>query len=281
MIYVSDLIDQGDFCPLILVIAILSAIGVKMTQRHWELHTWGIRIAAVAFVLFAIMDLLRVKSPTAQDLLWALVRALFASALALGPAWIILAICGFLYTNLKRARNQARIRADKRQRKRQAEQQERQAERQEREFERSAPEREQARREAAELHEEELKAAARRENARVACELLYNLYAPDLLDRLPRDAVDDFVAKYMRDGQPIELVEERAAQLQAMIQQHYEQVRRPGKFTDLGQVTRWYEKEKDKIVQLDIDQSFKDDYLVQLNERHAELAQRVLEKLEP
>jgi len=279
MTFVSNLIDQGDYCSLVVVIAILAAIGMKMTQRHSVLHGWGVRIAAGVFVLFAIANVLEVKSPTAQDLLWAVARALLAAGLALGPVWIVLAIGRFLHGFLKRAQQVAITRSHQRQRKREEEQRQREAQRQKREHERSAPQREQALRGAAALREQERRAAARRENARVACELLYDLYTPDLLDRLPRDTLDDFVAKYMGDDQPLELVEERAAQLQAMIQQHYERVNPPERFADLGQVACWYEKQKKKIERLDVDQSFKDDYLVQLNERYAELTQRVLEKL--
>jgi hypothetical protein len=121
----------------------------------------------------------------------------------------------------------------------------------------------------------------RRTDARIACELLYRLYSHDIGERFPEDSFDDFVRRYLGDEHPPQLVEQRAAQLRESIQQHYEQVNPPEKITDFGQLARWYEKQKKKIERLDVGQTYKDDYLIQLNERYTDLTQRLLEKLEP
>ena len=121
----------------------------------------------------------------------------------------------------------------------------------------------------------------RRADARIACELFFSLYAHDIGDRFPKQSFDDFVRRYLGDEQPPELVEERAAQLRESIQRHYEQVNPPEKITDLGQLARWYEKHKRKIERLSVGDSYKQDYLIQLNERYADLTQQLLENLEP
>jgi len=281
MTYISNLIHHGDCFSLVVVIAILYGIGTRMVDSHPLLRLWGTRIAVAVFVVFVVADVAEAGSPTAHELLWAVLCALLAAGLAVGPAWIILAIAGFLHGNLKRAREEARTRADQRRkwkedRQRQRKARRRQTENQQRE---PGPEQTSAEEEALRLAEQEV--SRRRENARVSCELLYNLYAPDLTDRLPKETFQDFVGKYMGEDQPIDIVEERAAQLQTMIQQHYEQVNPPEKLTDLGRLVRWYEKQKKKIERLNVDPSYKEDYLVQLNERYADLTQRLLEKLEP
>jgi len=284
MNHISNLIDQGDYCPLIAVIAILYFIGFKMVHSQPVLHKWGVRTAAAVFLLFAITKFVEPESLTARNLLWAVVHALFAAGLVLGPTWILLAIAAFLHRSISDGHKRARRRADELK----AERDKRKREddrRQQALDERLTPEREQALREAQARHqaeeEEKTRVTQRREDARVACELLYNLHAPDLKERFPKEAFEDFVSKYMGDEQPPELVEQRAGQLQSTIQQHYQQVNPPENLTDLGQLACWYEKQKKTIERLNVHRSYKDDYLVQPNQRYAELTQNVLEKLEP
>ena len=170
MAFISNLTDPGDYCCLLVLIGILYVIGIKVTQGQSVLHIWGFRIATAVFVICAIANLLRAQSPTAKDLLWAVVSALFAAGLALGPAWIILAIGNFFYTNGKEARQERRKRADERNRQIQEEQErKREAERQRREFERTAPDREQALRDAEALRRRQEEDARLRQDARVNC----------------------------------------------------------------------------------------------------------------
>ena len=285
MTHISNLIEQSDYCPLILLIAILCFIGSKVVETRPGLRTWGVRIAVATFVSFAIMKVAEVESHTAQSLLWAVVSAMFAAGLVLGPAWIILAMLRFFCRTVSEGHNRARRRAEQFRSETETTRRERELRRQQAAQEEFTPDQQRALREAEEqrrvAEQAERTDARRREDARVACELLYNLYAAHLQDRFPQEAFDRFVQTYMTDEQPPDVVEQRAGQLQATIQQQYEQVNPPDNFTDLGQVARWYEKQKKKIERLGVHQSFKDDYLVQLNERYAELTQRVLEKQEP
>jgi hypothetical protein len=121
----------------------------------------------------------------------------------------------------------------------------------------------------------------RREDALIACELLYALREPDIGDRYPRERFQEFVSNFLSDGKPVDVVERRAVELQLLIQQHYEAVNPPGQFRDLAELTTWYEKQLTLIENLGIADIYKRDYKVQLNERYSDLTARLLESLEP
>jgi len=98
MNYVTGLIDEGNLCGLLAVLLIMAGVGQRMVQNQQELQLWGVRIAAIAFVVFTIMRIIEFGVPTTSDLLSALMVGLLAGALVLGPAWIGLAIWDS-YTN--------------------------------------------------------------------------------------------------------------------------------------------------------------------------------------
>lgn len=123
-------------------------------------------------------------------------------------------------------------------------------------------------------------ARRQREEARVACELLYALREPDISSRFPRKRFQKFIDAYLTGDKSTEVVERRAAELQALIHQHYEAVNPPEQFRSLEEVASWYETQRQQIDNLDIEEIFKADYLVQLNERHDELMETVLRSLQ-
>lgn len=281
MNYVTNLIDEGNLCGLVLVVMILAAVGHRMVQSKPSLQIWGLRFSALTFVAFAIMRIIELGVPTTSDLLSALMVGLGAGALLVGPAWIVLAISGFLYeqywdmTNLARARSQTRRAArDQRLQESKLEPQPEPP---------PSPEQLQAEREAAELRQQESERATeeakRREEAIAACELLYHLRAPDLGERFTREQLGEFVKKFMGADKSIDVIERRAGELQRLIQQHYEAVSPPSRFTDLAELTAWHERQRQQIGSLSVADMYKQDFLVQLNERYAELTQQTLEKL--
>ena len=283
MTYISNLIDEGDYCPLIIVIVILCVVGSKMVQSQPALYAWGVRIATGAFAVFGVVNVAELESPTSQDLLWAVVGALLAAGLVLGPAWIVLAIGGFARGYMSQAEERGRRRAEQRKLKRETKKREQEQRRQQAEYDRLAPERERAAREgeARRMAEEQarVEGSKRREDALLACELLYNLRSPDIGERFNREQFTYFVSTYMDQSKPVDVLENRAKELQRLIQQHYETGNPPERFADLVELSEWYAKQKDEIEGLSLAPAYKQDILIQLNERYSELTERIMEKL--
>jgi flagellar biosynthesis/type III secretory pathway M-ring protein FliF/YscJ len=143
---VLHLLTGGDLCSLGLLILILTFVGQKMAATSpWALR-WGWRIAAGAFVAFCVWGSLFYRPTDAQTLAWIACRGLFAAGLALGPAWIVLAILGFIFETMvkpaidKAEEMAAQAEQDRKQRQRDAEEAERRRREQE-EYERRQRER--------------------------------------------------------------------------------------------------------------------------------------------
>jgi hypothetical protein len=274
-----QLIDNADPCSLLFLITLLLGIGVRFSGGDRNVQIWGIRIAAFTFLAYAAHAMYSSLPLTTADWITLVIRSLTAAGLVLGPAWILLAVGAFasrqvvpalarLASRLASARPSVTahaqltpVSADS-----------------------STADSESAADRSAEQEEAIQKVAQankRRSDARIACELLYNLYAPEIGARFPRDQFDDLVKRYLADEQSPDILEERAAQLQATIQQHYEQVNPPEQFTDLNQLAHWYAEQKERIESLPVDQSYRENYLIQLNVRYDELTTRILEILGP
>ena len=256
-----------------------------MLQQNVRLQLWGWRISAGAFVVCTLARLFSSPDIAIAQLVAAAMTGLAAGALVIGPAWILLGIANFVYAYCNRINATARkqVEAVTQHRKRQA--QEREAEDRRRQYELTAPQRELA----AHLAEEQrrvaeqvrLTEAMRREDARIACELLYTLREPEIHGRFPRERYREFVTKYLGDDKPVELVERRAAELQLLIQQHHAAVDPPEQLLTLSDLSHWYEEQKAMIENLSIATIYKQDFLVQLNERYSDLTARLMQSLAP
>lgn len=283
MNYVTDLIDDGDLCALIFVVIIMVAIGQRLVQGRPNSQLWGLRIAAANFLVFAVVRGVELAASTADDLLSALIVGLLASALLLGPTWIVLAILEFSHERYQKLMRSVRASAEMRRTERQQRRQRRDRERAARELQQRTPEQQRAERRAAEeqrrLEAQREESARRREDAIAACELLYQLREPDIGRRFPREQLDKFIQKYMGADRSTEVIERRADELRQVIQQLHEAVDPPTRFTELSQLTAWYEQQKQQVQSLSVAEMHKEDYLAQLNERYTELMQQILEKL--
>ena len=120
-------------------------------------------------------------------------------------------------------------------------------------------------------------AQKRRVDARADCEMLYQLYAVDISNRFPREALDEWIKKYMVDGSTPDEVEQRAEQLRKMIIHHREQVKPTPKFNSLSQLAVWFQEQKSEIESLPMDDRVKRMLIANLNVRNAELMGQVLE----
>jgi len=280
------IIDTGDVCALGLLILITIIAGAAMIGANATLKLWGQRIAAGAFVLYFIYGFAQFEPSNAEDWVYIAFRGVLAAGLALGPSWIVLSIVGFVYEHYLKMSRVAHARAVTRKHNREQRREQRRQSQQQT-AEPLSPEKEEAvleaEREAEEQRRREvqrqIELSKRREEAIAACEVLFHLRAPDIGNRFSREQFDEFVKKYMGEGKPIEVIEDRAGDLQQLIQQHYESVHPPMRFTDLSALTAWYERQREQIRSLSIKDVYKKDFLIRLNERYAELTQETLENL--
>ncbi len=285
MHFLSDLINDGDWLSILFVAGVLGWVGQEMIESYVKLKVWGLRVALLMFVAFSLKHAFECWQPSAYDLVIAVLEGLVVGSLVLGPAWIILAGVGFSQERWNSAASYLKDRRDDSRRKSEARNRQREMERRQREQPPPTPEQDRAAQEAfarqqatKQQHKHELQ---RREDARVACELLYTLHEPVIKKRYPRKTFQAFVNGYLGDDKPVAVVERRASELQSLIQQHYEAVNPPERFRDLADLTAWYEKQLQLIEGLGVAEVYKRDFAVQLNERYCELTAKVMESLEP
>lgn len=284
---VKQMIDGGSFWALAFVVFILCGVGHRLVRGRPGLQLWGLHLAALSLVVVVVLQIMQFGAPTASELLPTVLAGVLAGGLVLGPAWIVLGLLGFLCEQYRELSSAARLRADIRRREREERRQRKQRERAARQSQKQPVRDVRAEREAAEERRRNADATAenarRREDAIVACDLLYNLRAPDIGERFTREQFDEFVKKYMAADKGIDIVERRAAELQTLIQQHFEAVNPPTRFRDLSELTAWYEEQKQLIESLsvtDMDKAdlYKKNFLMQLNDRYADLTHEILEK---
>jgi hypothetical protein len=284
----ASLLAQQDGGTLVVLAIVLGLLGqglVGLTERMLALKQriryWATGLGIVTGILFCFATLAESRSTTtgADDLLSGILAGGMVGVFATMIWYFLVAVVTFAYEHIVAVPFRWVGRWWKRSRQRAAERRARWLEEkryrlQQREYERSAPER--ARQAAAQAT-----AQKRRDDARASCELLYSLHAPEIMDRYPKAAFDDFVKKYMGDAHPPEYVEERARQLQAIVQQHYERATGASAFGSIEQLAAWYVEQKKRIEALPLDEAFKQTHLTNLNERYAELTEKLLGSMKP
>lgn len=118
----------------------------------------------------------------------------------------------------------------------------------------------------------------RRETARSRCEVLYHLHAPEIGKRFTRPMFDDYLRKYMGDSRDPDEVEERAAQLEALLMDHVERVQPAPKFKSLEDIARWFEDQKRELAKLP-DDKLRQTMLAKLKARYTEITTEFLEEM--
>jgi len=133
--------------------------------------------------------------------------------------------------------------------------------------------------EAARRNERERNAAEsrRRDAARVRCELVYALHAPDLRKLFSGESFRDFLRRHMGDDRSPEEVEERAEQLIALLEQHRHRLDPLLRFRNLEDLAWWFSEQKHQMDTIP-DDRLKRTMLAQLNARYAELTAPLMEE---
>ena len=121
----------------------------------------------------------------------------------------------------------------------------------------------------------------RRVEARAQCELLFGRHVHEIESRFPKEMLDSFMLTYMNDNQPVEAVERRGKELQRSILLHLEEERPVRKYLTIDELADWFVKEKQRIESLPIEEELREEHLVQLNMRYAELTQDMLQRMTP
>jgi hypothetical protein len=280
-----DFINHADFCGTLVLISFLWFVGSKAVERHPALHRVGCQFAAIGFLAYALYSAFALCPTTPDEFLGVGLRGLLAGGLIAGTAWIILPLLAYVYdhtfgpliSGVRSCIRVARQRHAERRAKAQDEARRRQADK---EYQREAPHRERLQRDAEASVRQQADAQKRRDDARASCEVLYSLYAPDIGQRFDRQVFNDFVAKYMDDKHPPEYVEERAQQLQALLQQHFEKVEPSPKFKSLADLAQWFQRQKEQVETMP-DGRLKNMLIAKLHGRYAELTSQFLEEMEP
>lgn len=119
---------------------------------------------------------------------------------------------------------------------------------------------------------------ARRDDLLFSCDLFFSAHADQLEGHFSKEELDRFVKRYMGETETRETLRRRSRELIALIRRKAESADPPERRGSLEQLTQWYTEQKADIERLPLDEFFKQDFVVQLNERYAELCQKFLSR---
>jgi hypothetical protein len=95
------LIEGGDPLFLTILLGMVNLLGWKMASPYPALRSWGLRLAAAAFLLHAGYAAYQLGGLEQKDLPPTALRSLLAANLVLAPLWILLPILAFVYAHLR------------------------------------------------------------------------------------------------------------------------------------------------------------------------------------
>lgn len=276
----NRMIQEGDLCPLFLLIWLLIYLGhFAVLDCPWQ-QIVGIRIAAAVVLVYAMIDLVAAGLRSPGDVLLIVIKAIAAGALVLGPCWMVLAVVGLAWSQLDQVRQRIRFRLQAAQFARQQRQRESsERERQRRaaiEWERARPERERAMREATERahldaerqrleRQRQAEEQQWRENVRYKIRLLYDRYAKELKTSISRRRFDEYFAIYLSDRYSAEEVERRGTLLQAMLLDTVKPEPPPRARRTLPDIQADFARRREEVLTLSLDQDEKAALVAELN----------------
>lgn len=276
---VVDFFTLDQFFPLVALIALLWWVGQHFADQ--TINRWAKCFAGAAFIGFGILATATESPETAWDFLLVAIRALLAAGLAAGMSLIGLPAVGYLYRKTvgravattnnwsERMRRRFSDQAD-------ARRQRRQDAAARRAFDRDAPRRERERLAAVERLRIAQQEKGRRTEARAACQLMYDLLAPEIQGRFTREQFNGFLHQYLSDTTPVDQVERRAGQLQDLLRQHLERVDPASGGGGFEELNRRYEKRRQEIETLP-DERLRRMLLAQLKNQYAQLLSQQME----
>lgn len=248
------------------------------------------KLALVCGAILGIAEFISIFRPRSgvEHLIYVMFRCGAVSWLTAGVLWLPMVIVVWCYRNtigrllrwFRRVRSAWQAHRAERKRAREARRWHREMQEEHR---RRLPEENRRAAEIALQHQIATDSQVRRENARLACELMYAQYLPEISARLPREQLDAFMRRYMTDSHNPTEVERRGRELQAIIERHGD----PAPVTpivppqNLEQLARWFVVECERIDALPVDEDLKDIHMVQLNKRYEELSNTLMKEIRP
>lgn len=276
--YFVRMVQTGDVCSLLFLIAVFSYVGHFVVATEPELRLWGLRMAAAAFVMYVVYGAIQLGTPDANALTGVVLRALAVGGLMLGVSWILLPALAFLKRQCTRATKSAKWKAEQRRRKRNEKRRQREAERQrkraQKEWERSAPERERAARQAEERRRRDReqqqareqaaqRAKRHRDDAKFACQLLYDRLTPEQRQQFRREDFDAYFESFLTNSHTPDEIQERSNQLQAMIRDCFDPLGDKSKrFSDIKEIADTFQHRREEIESLGYDPRMKEALLM-------------------
>lgn len=107
----------------------------------------------------------------------------------------------------------------------------------------------------------------RREDARAKVELFFNAHAPELAGRFTRAMLDEYVQRYMGDGRPADVVDERGESLIAVIRQHLDRAVPKATVQTLDDILAAFASRKRKIQESGLEREDVEHLLIQLEDQ--------------
>lgn len=109
-------------------------------------------------------------------------------------------------------------------------------------------------------------AQRRREEIRARCEAAFHIHGPEIADRFPRTAFDQFCTRYLGDDKTPEVVEARARELLAIIQSHVNKIDPVTVKPSLENILSTFDARRQKVVGAGLEPDDAEYLLTQLNE---------------
>lgn len=270
-----QLLDNTSVGGLLMLVLALLFLGNKTSADMPRIRAFCFGLAALTFVAHVVRVFSR-QQHYGGDLTEATVRGLLMTGLVLGITWILLPIACTLHVWLQqRLREQSQQRQQARKHS-EAEQRRREAEAQ---LASQSPEQEQKQREMEGRTRRTAEAQQAREEARAACELLYQLHAHALGERFPRAIFDDFLKRYLSDDRPPEYVAQRAQQLQEIIKRLADAVSPPVAPASIAEMTAAYKRQREALEATDLESEAKASLLLTMEQKFFERLEKKLEEL--
>jgi hypothetical protein len=284
-----DVLQKSNFMSLLFILCILIFVARVISSQRPEGLEYAARVGYGVFLAYAILALLHFGFGNLTRVGLVLIRALLFAGIAFGAVSCVMPIYLLVRDSYRvGCQKRDRQRADIKRRKEQEEENRLRQERETRDWERRRVQEDadRVRRHEAEAQQRAEQKRREQEKVRIAqacarCELQFNLHKADIQPRFTRRMLDDFMKKYMREGQAAETVEKRADELCSLMERHREILKGRAEPMTLDQLAEWFLDEKKRIEALHLDDELKDDHLAHLNIRYAELSQQILEKLNP
>ena len=269
-----DLLDQllsGDICGLIVPLALLLAVGQHCVRGRPRIERLSYLLGWCGLLLYLAASFLAGNVGSGADLFIVLLAGLLFAGYLIGATWLIAPLAALALdatvvqplASLSRffCRIAARVRGT-----REAWRRQRKARHQRRTWAAEAPLRARQQREREEQQRREAHAQRRREQERLETQLLYDRYREQLVESFPPEEFQRYFETFLTSDLPPELFRDRAQKLREMLQDRVQPVRRQRRetFQSFEEVVTHFERERERVEQLQLPDDVKETLLVLL-----------------